>query len=182
MARDACQRTGNSLTEFLGRRHSAHIRREPVCPLREYGFHAVDDRCRGRCLSKMVEHHGACPNLSDRVGDALPSDIRCRTVYRLEETRIRVFGIDIAAGRNTDGSSASRTQVREYVSEEIAGDDNVEPIRVHDEPRGQDVDVIFVDGDLREALRHCRDPLVPKGIVIEMPLLLVADVGCLRGR
>jgi len=40
----------------------------------------LDDRGRGVVLAEMLEHHRARPDLADRVGDALPGDVRRRAV------------------------------------------------------------------------------------------------------
>ena len=41
------------------------------------------------------------------------------------------------------------SEVGQDVAEQVAGDDDVEPVGVHDEVRGQDVDVVLVHGDRR---------------------------------
>ena len=46
-----------------------------------------DDRGGGVLLAEMLQHHRARPDLADRIGDALPGDVRRRAVHRLEHRR-----------------------------------------------------------------------------------------------
>jgi len=51
-----------------------------------------------------------------------------------------------------------------------------------DEVGAENVDVELIDPDVRVLLRHFLHPLVQYGMVMEMPLTLVAEVRCFFGR
>src|SRR5438067_268574 len=83
---------------------------------------------------------GGAPDLPDGVGDALAGDVRGGAVDGFEEAGELAFGVDVAAGGDADGTGTRRAQIREDVAEEVAGDDDVEPVGVHNEVRRQDID------------------------------------------
>ena len=92
----------------------------------------------------MFEHHGAGPNLSDRIGDAATVDIGCRTVHRLEKRRETPFGIEIGRRGDGNGAGAGWPKVGENVAEQIGGDHHVEEIGMAHEVRRENVDVELV--------------------------------------
>src|SRR5690606_8882531 len=111
------------------------------------------DRGGGLGLAQVVQHEGGGPDLPDRVRDALARDVRGGPVHRLEEGRECALRVDVGAGRDADRAGAGRSQVGEDVAEQVRGYDDVEPVRVQDEVRGEDVDVELVDIDGRVGLR-----------------------------
>src|SRR3990167_9742785 len=69
----------------------------------------VSRACRRRCqnlfdrphyrgggigLTQMLQHHRGGPDLANRVGYALPGNVRRRAVYRFEQRRVLALGID----------------------------------------------------------------------------------------
>ena len=72
-------------------------------------------------LAEMFEHHRARPDLADRIGDALPGDIRRRAVHRLEHRRKFALGIDIAGRRDADRAGTGRAEIGENVAEQVRG-------------------------------------------------------------
>ena len=111
----------------------------------------------------MFQHHRAGPDHSDRVGDALPRDVRRGAVHRLEHRREIAFRIDVARRRDADGAGAGGAEIGEDVAEQIGADHDVEPIGMQHEVRGEDVDVILVPLHFRIVLRHRLHALVPIG-------------------
>ena len=55
--------------------------------LRQHDFDRLDDGLGRFRLAEMLQHHRARPDLADRIGDALPVNIRRRAVHRLEHRR-----------------------------------------------------------------------------------------------
>ncbi len=77
----------------------------------------------------MFEHHGGGPDLANGVGDAFTGDVRGGAMDGLEEAGGELaFGVDVAAGCDADGSGTGRSEVGEDIAEEVAGDDDVEPV------------------------------------------------------
>ena len=112
---------------------------------------------------EVLEHHGGTPDLADGVRDASAGYVRGGPVNRFEEAGESPFGIDISTWGDADGTGACRTKVREDVTEEVAGDDDVEPVGVQDEVRCEDVDVKLVDLQIGVALGHLFHTFVPIG-------------------
>ena len=95
----------------------------------------------------------------------------------------RARRVEVRRGRDADRPGAGGAEVGQDVPEQVARDDHVEPMRVADEVRGQDVDVVVVDphvGILAASIAATRSS--QNGIEIEMPLLLVQLVRCFFGR
>ena len=110
----------------------------------------------------MANHHGARPDLADRIGDALARDVRGRTMDRLEHRGILALRVDVARRRHADRAGERRAEVGEDVAEQVGADHHVEPVRVAHEMRRQDVDVILVRLDVRVLLAHLGEALVPE--------------------
>ncbi len=64
-------------------------------------------------------------------------------------------GLMLALGSDADGAGAGGAEIGEDVAEQVAGDDDVETVGVHDEVRREDVDVVFVNCDVGEVGGHC---------------------------
>ena len=93
------------------------------------------------------------------------------------------LGIHVRGRRDADRAAHGGPEVGQYVAEEIGCDDDVEPLRPLHEVRGQDVDVELVGAHVRIARAViARKRSSQYGIVIEMPLDLVADVRCFAAR
>src|SRR5690606_18164037 len=116
--------------------------------VREHGLDRRFDRAGGLELAEMLKHHGAGPDLADRIGDTLPGDVRRGPVHRLEHGWIAAGRIDVAGRRDPDAAGNRRTEIGEDVAEEIRADHHVEPVRMVDEMRRQDVDVELVRLDV----------------------------------
>ena len=104
----------------------------------------------------------------------------CTGSNRLGKSPLRV---DVGARGDADGAGAGGPEVGQDVAEQVAGHDDVEPVGVQHEVRGEDVDVELVDAARRgssAAIAATRSSQY--GIEIEMPLLLVAEVRCFFGR
>lgn len=67
----------------------------------------------------MIEKHGPGQYLRDGIGYALPGDVGCRAVHRLEHGDGSAFGIDISGCRQPESARDSRRQIGEDVAEEI---------------------------------------------------------------
>ena len=113
-------------------------------------------------MTEKFKHQRARPDLSNWISNTLARNIRCRSVHRLKKTRVGSSRIDIARGGYTDGSSAGRTQVRQDVAEKIAGNNNIEPVRMQNEVCGQYVDVKLVRTHVRIIFGHRLHALVPE--------------------
>ena len=114
-------------------------------------------------MTEVLEHHGARPDLADRVGDPLAGDVGGAAVHRLEHRGEGALGVDVAAGRDGDRAGGGRPEVGEDVAEQVGADDHVEPVRVAHEMGGQDVDVELAGLDLGILLGDRREALVPVG-------------------
>ena len=65
----------------------------------------------GRPVAQKIQHHRAAPDLANRVGDSLASDVGRRAVHRLEQRREQPLGIEVVTGGNADGAGSGRPQV-----------------------------------------------------------------------
>ena len=111
------------------------------------GFDCFEDGGAGFDLAEVIEHHGGGPDLADGIRDAFAGDVGGGAVDGFEERWEAAFGVDVAGGRDADGTGAGGAEVGEDVAEEVGGYDDVEAVGVEDEVRGEDVDVEFVPGD-----------------------------------
>ena len=69
----------------------ARCRPSPVCAAHRFrAQYLLDGGQHGivRILeAQKIQHHGAAPDLADRIGDACARNVRCRAVHRLEQRR-----------------------------------------------------------------------------------------------
>src|SRR5439155_8765799 len=63
--------------------------------------------------------------------------------------------------RDADGAGAGGAEIRQDVAEQVGRYDDVEPVGMRDEVRGQDIDVELVPADVGILLGHRLDALVP---------------------
>ena len=112
--------------------------------------------CAAAALAEMLEHHRARPDLADRVGDAAAGDVGRRAVHRLEHRGVFALGVDVAGGRDADRADAGRPEIGQDVAEQVGADDDVEPVGMAHEMRGQDVDVVLVGLDVGIVARRSR--------------------------
>ena len=110
----------------------------------------------------MLEHHRGRPDLTDGVGDALAVDVRRRAVHRLEQGGEAPFRIEVGRRRDADGPGTGRPQVGQDVTEQVRGHHHVEPVRMQDEVRGQDVDVVLAGSHAGIGGGHLVEALVPE--------------------
>jgi len=107
----------------------------------------VLDGIRGFRGAEMPEHHGARPNLPDRIPILFPA----------------ISGAEPCTGSNMDGNSFpdsdsrkgrcrsindSGTQVGKNIAEKIGSHHHIEPIGMANEMSGQDIDMILVRRDV----------------------------------
>ena len=90
--------------------------------------------------AEVVEHQGDGPDRGDRVGDALPGDIRRGTVDRLEHARFPPLGVDVGAGGDAHAAGEGAAEIGEDVAEEVGGDDHIERFRPEHEAGSHRVD------------------------------------------
>src|SRR5438128_1634261 len=109
----------------------------------------------------VLEHHRGRPDLADRVRDALAVDVGRRAVDGLEQRGKHALRVDVGGWRDADGAGAGGAEIRQDVAEQVGRYDDVEPVRMRDEVRGQDIDVELVPADVGILLGHCLDALVP---------------------
>ena len=81
---------------------------------------------------------------------------------RLEHRWILPLGINVPGWRDSNASQHRRTQVREDVAEQIAGNDDLKPLGMHDEIAGQGINVHLRRGDLGVVLAHFLEDFVPE--------------------
>src|SRR5271169_2619865 len=159
LARAGSDRPGDRLADFFGARAAAQVRRVRTFP--EDVFDRVEHGVRGLAVAEKLEHHRARPDLADRVRDVPAHDVGRRAVDRLEQRGVLSLRIQVRRRRDRNRARARGPEIREDVSEEVRADDDVEPVRVPDEMRGQDVDVVLVGPDVGVFLRDGLGPLVP---------------------
>src|SRR5438309_10897855 len=129
----------------------------------EYGSDSLLYRDRGLMLSEMLEHHRSRPDLSDGIGNSLSRNVGSRTVHRLKHRRILTLRIEICGRGNANRTYDGGTQVREDVTEQIRSDNDVEPVWMPHEVRGQDVDVVLVRPNVRKFICYGSETFIPKG-------------------
>src|SRR5699024_2476473 len=97
--------------------------------------------CLARCLY-MIEQHGRGQQNGGRVGDVAPGDVGRTAVHGLEN------GAAVAdVGTRCQAHAAGQTgaQIRQYVAEQVGGDDDVELMRIHDQLHGAGIDVFVIE-------------------------------------
>ena len=82
-------------------------------------------------------------------------------MHRLEERRERALRVQVRRRRDADRPRARGAKVREDVAEEVRAHHDVEPVRMRDEVRGENVDVELVDAHVGIPRGHRLDALVP---------------------
>ncbi|SVK54236.1 Uncharacterised protein [Acinetobacter baumannii] len=115
----------------------------------------------GIAVAEEVQHHRAAPDHGDRVGDVFAENVRRRAVHRLEQRREIAFRVQVGRGGDADGAGAGRAEIRQNIAEQVGGDHHVEAFGVQHEARAQNIDVLFVPGDIRVLARHLRHALIP---------------------
>ena len=91
-----------------------------------YRFHGTHDEFSRFVLAQIIQHHGACPDSRQRIGNVLAMNIRRGAVHRLEHARVTPGGIDIGAGRQPQTPLQRAAKVGEDIGKEIRGDHYVE--------------------------------------------------------
>src|SRR5260370_51692 len=123
------------LRDRLAARNRVGIAAEVAGAQRLFPKHALDrvhDGAPGALLAKVVEHHGARPDLADGIGDALAGNVGRGAVNRLEHGRELAVRIDVAARRDADGSGAGRAQGRQGNPPQVGPDHGLETGRLTD--------------------------------------------------
>lgn len=152
----------DSITQTLRIPLTAHIRRDNLrLAPRQDDLDGAEHGVGGVLVAEVLQHHLAGPDHADGVGDALAGDVGGAAVDGLEQAGEAAVRVDVARGRDADGTGAGGAQVRQDVAEQVAADDHVEHIRALHEVRRQDVDVVLVDGDARVGARHLAHARVP---------------------
>ena len=114
-------------------------------------------------MAEVVEHHRARPDLPDRVGDPLPRDVGGGPVHGLEHRRVLPLRVEVRGGGDADRARDGGAEIGQDVAEQVAPHDHVEPVRMEDEVRGEDVHVVLRRAHVGVPLRHRREALVPVG-------------------
>src|SRR5262245_40596828 len=81
---------------FLGGGLAAEIAGQDLALL-DQALDGRYDRARSVRVAEMLDHHGAGPDLGDRVGGTLASDVRRRAVHGLEHRWEFLLRVDVAA-------------------------------------------------------------------------------------
>ena len=128
------ERLGDRPAQALGGALALDVRGEQRAVIAgQHVLDGADDGGAGGVVTQMFEHHRAAPDLADRIGDALAGDVRGAAVDRFEQAGELALGIDVGRGRDADGAGTGRAEVGKNVSEQVAGDNHVEPVRVQHE-------------------------------------------------
>src|SRR4029077_6041836 len=122
---------------------SSEIARSEIS-VRENRLDSGEDLGGGLGMTEGTEHHRARPDLADRIGDSLPRNIGRRTMNRFKKRRKFAFWVNVGRWRDADRAGAGWAEIREDVAKQVRRDDNVEAVRIEDELRGQNVDVVLV--------------------------------------
>src|SRR5262249_27822876 len=88
------------------------------------------------------------PDLSDRIGNSLLSDVGRRAMHRLKHRRKFALWIEIGRCSDADGADYRRAEVREDIAEKIRADDHIEPIGMTHEVCGKNVDMVLIAADV----------------------------------
>ena len=86
-----------------------------------------------RHVERVAQHHREGQNAGERVGDALAGDVRRAAVHRLVERlapAARVGRAERGRGQHAERARQHRRAIRQHVAEQIAGDDDVELLRL----------------------------------------------------
>src|SRR6266576_5158613 len=127
----------------------------------ENGSNGLFNRHRSFILSEMLEHHRSRPDLADGIGNSLSRNVGSRTVHRLKHGRVLTLRVEICGRGNANRTYDGGTQVREDVTEQIRSDNDVEPVWMPHEVRGQDVDVVLVRPNVRKFLCDGSETFIP---------------------
>lgn len=74
----------------------------------------------------------------------------------------RVVGVDVGGGRKAEAALNGGTQIGRDLAEEVGGDDDIEAFGCHDHPRGERIDMIARDLDIRVFDGELLGGLVPE--------------------
>ncbi len=150
---------GDRPAQFVGGRGAAHVAGAGTVP--QDGFDGRHDGAGRIPVAEVIKHHGTRPDLADGIRDPPAVDVRRRAVHRLEARWVFPLGVEVGRRRDANRTGHSRPKVREDVAEEVRSHHHVEPLRVQDELRREDVDVILVRPDLGVLRAHGPEALVP---------------------
>src|SRR6266480_1571605 len=114
-------------------------------------------------MAQEVEHHRSGPDHGDRIGNVAAIDIRRRAVHRFKERRERALRIEVSGRREPDSAGTGGSEVRENVAEQVRCYDDIEPLRLQDEARTQNIDVLLVPRDLWIVACDLRGACIPPG-------------------
>ena len=148
----------------------------------ENSLDRLKDRGPGFTVAKVIKHHRTAPDLSDRVGNAFAGDVRSASVNGFEHAGKFTFRVEVSRGSVADGAGYRGTKITEYVAEEVGCDNDINPVGVEDKVRREDVNVELVYFYTGIFLAMAVTRSSQYGMVIEIPLLLVALVRCFSGR
>ena len=129
----------------------------------EHGCDSFFDRVGGLGSAEVTQHHRARPDLSNRVRDPLPGDVRRRTVDGFKHRREFILRIQIRGGSNADGADNRGAEIGENIPKKVGTHDNIEPVGVADKMRGEDVDVELVGADIGKLPGDRSEAFIPEG-------------------
>ena len=124
--------------------------------------HRQRDAPCGLDLTEVLEHQYRRGDRGQRIGPPRADDVVRRAVDRLEQRGAGARGVQVGARREADAAGDRTGQVREDVAEQVVGHDDAVALGTLDEVDARGVDVVVVDGDVRELRRHLGDDARPE--------------------
>src|SRR5215475_11189524 len=99
-------------------------------------------------LSQVAQHHCSRPDLTDRIGDSFSSDIRSGAMDRFEHRRKLPFRIEIRRRSNANRAHYRWSEIRKNVPKKIRSNHDIEPFRMPNKVRGEDINVELVGANV----------------------------------
>ena len=128
--------------------------------------------CRGLAArAEIVEHHRRRQDRADRIGHVLPGERRRRAVHRLEHRR--PAGMEIARRSQPQSALQRRAEVRDDVTEEVVGDDDLELRGILDQEQRERIDIDVPRLDPRVLRSKLREHPLPQGMAVGHGVALV---------
>ncbi len=97
---------------------------------------------------EVIQHQRTGEDRRERVGDSLARQRRCGTVDGLKQAHLT--GMQVRAGGEPQPADELRPQVREDVSEQVAGHDDLESLGGAHQFHGEGIHIPMLALDVRE--------------------------------
>ncbi len=104
-------------------------------------------------VADVVQQHCHTQECGQRVGDALPGDVRCGAVHGLEERR-RQGGAEIRRGRQAQPADQPRGFIREDITKHVCRHDHVKAFRLCDQSHCHCVNQHLLHREIGVVCRH----------------------------